>query len=138
MPTPTLSLHPCNLAVLVGCLSRDPRRVDLPSGAHLLQLDVTVRDGAGPAATVPVAWFDPPARSSRLVAGREVVVVGEVRRRFFRAGPALASRTEVVAARVEPTSAPAGVRRALRDAADRLGRAAEGDLRPFPEVADTA
>ena len=46
-------------------------------------------------------------------AGDEVVVVGRARRRFFRAGGATASRTEVVAAQVCPVRAPARVRAAL-------------------------
>jgi single-strand DNA-binding protein len=65
------------------------------------------------AESVPVAWFDPPAAASGLVAGDEVVVVGRVRRRFFRAGGATASRTEVVAAKVVPARSAAKVRAAL-------------------------
>jgi single-strand DNA-binding protein len=49
---------------------------------------------------VPVAWFDAPATGRDLAAGTDVVVVGSVRRRFFRAGDATQSRTEVVAERI--------------------------------------
>ena len=109
-----------NLVVLRGVLSRDPEVRELPSGDTLLALEVTVRPEADAGAdtppraeSVPVAWFDPPAAGRRLVAGDEVVVVGRARRRFFRAGGATASRTEVVAAQVCPVRAPARVRAAL-------------------------
>jgi single-strand DNA-binding protein len=67
-----------------------------------------------------VAWFDPPASAATFAAGDDVVVVGRVRRRFFRAGGATASRTEVVADRVVPARAKARVRSALAAALDPL------------------
>jgi single-strand DNA-binding protein len=107
-----------NLVVLRGVLSRDPEARELPSGDALVAYDVTVRpepaSGEGARAeSVPVAWFDPPAAATAMAAGDEVVVVGRVRRRFFRAGGATVSRTEVVAVRVVPARAPAKVRAAL-------------------------
>jgi single-strand DNA-binding protein len=118
-----------NLVVLRGTLSRDPEVRALPSGDAVAAFDVTIRpdpaDGrtAGPTAraeSVPVAWFDPPG-ASRLGAGDEVVVVGRVRRRFFRAGSSTASRTEVVAERVVPARSTAKVASALAPVAARLG-----------------
>jgi single-strand DNA-binding protein len=116
----TLSVPPpgTNLVVLRGVLSRDPEPRQLPSGDALVAYEVTVRPGAGSdgparAESVPVAWFDPPAAATALAAGDEVVVVGRIRRRFFRAGGATASRTEVVAANVVSVRAPARARRAL-------------------------
>jgi single-strand DNA-binding protein len=107
-----------NVVVLRGVLSRDPEARQLPSGDALVAYDVTVRpDATGAEApkaeSVPVAWFDPPSAATAMAAGDDVVVVGRVRRRFFRAGGATASRTEVVAARVVPARAPAKVRAAL-------------------------
>lgn len=90
-----------NLVVIRGRLARPAACQQLPSDAVLLRWELRV-DGAGEggrAETVPVVWFDPPAWSSALDAGEEVVVVGRVRRRFFRAGGATQSRTEVVAER---------------------------------------
>jgi single-strand DNA-binding protein len=117
---PSIAVPPVgtNLVVLRGVLSRDPEARELPSGDALVAYDVTVRPDpsvgeASRAESVPVAWFDPPAAASAMVAGDEVVVVGRVRRRFFRAGGATASRTEVVAARVVSARAPAKVRAAL-------------------------
>src|SRR5262245_64649841 len=93
-----------NIAVLRGTLSRDPVERTLPSGSRLVNYEVTVPDDAGgPADSAPVAWFDPPARLPAVTQGDEVVVLGRVRRRFFRtAAGVTASRTEVVAQRVVP------------------------------------
>ena len=103
-----------NLVVLRGTLSRAPELRSLPSGDSLVAYEVTVRPdadgGSVPRAeSVPVSWFEPPASAARLRAGDEVVVVGRVRRRFFRAGGATASRTEVVADRVLPARSRARV-----------------------------
>jgi single-strand DNA-binding protein len=99
-----------NLAILRGTLSSDPVERVLPSGSRLLTYEVTVpASGDAAAESVPVAWLDPPARVPALAAGDEVVVVGRVRRRFFRAGGATASRTEVVAEAVVPTRSAARV-----------------------------
>ena len=85
----------------------------------MLQLDLTTRDDAG-THSVPVAWFDPPTSAAGLEAGAEVVIVGTVRRRFFRAGGATQSRTEVVADRVVPARRTREVRRTLDQSAQRL------------------
>lgn len=94
-----------NVVLLCGALWRDPEERTLRSGTRLVSFEVTTREPERAAVTVPVAWFDPPAAAARLGAGSEVVVTGEVRRRFFRAGGATASRTEVVADRVSRASA---------------------------------
>jgi hypothetical protein len=78
-----------NIVILRGTLSSEPALRTLPSGSTLLSCEVTTRSPDGPARSVPVAWFDPPA-ASLLAVGTEVVVTGEVRRRFFRAGGATA------------------------------------------------
>jgi single-strand DNA-binding protein len=86
-----------NLVVVRGTLSSDPRHRVLPSGTALLSWEVTTAHAERANDTVPVVSFDPPKTAQTLQAGDEVVVVGSVRRRFFRAGGATASRTEVVA-----------------------------------------
>lgn len=105
-----------NIVVLQGRLSRPSDERVLGSGTRLVAYDVTV-DGpeGGRDETVPVVWLDPPA-SAALDRDTEVVVVGRVRRRFFRAGGATASRTEVVADTVVPA-------RQARRAASALDRA---------------
>jgi single-strand DNA-binding protein len=109
-----------NLTVLAGALSSDPRDLDLRSGTRLRRLEVTTRTGAG-AHSVPVAWFDPPPSAADLAAGDEVVVVGQVRRRYWGTPAGPRSQTEVVATSVVPASQRARVRRALSRAAEALG-----------------
>lgn len=104
-----------NVVVLHGTLSSTPVLRTLASGSVLASLEVTtVVDGAS--ASVPVAWFDPPAQLG-FDNGDEVVVTGLVRRRFFRSGGSTQSRTEVVASQVVAASkrrqARAAVARAL-------------------------
>ncbi len=86
-----------NVVILRGRLSRDPSTRTLPSGDDLVTLEVTIRPTSGPTETVPVAWPHAASRAERLSAGSDVLVTGRVRRRFFRAGGATASRTEVLA-----------------------------------------
>jgi single-strand DNA-binding protein len=109
-----------NVAIVQGRLSGPPRRRELPSGSVLVELDVTTRGETG-SSSVPVAWFEPESLAESLQAGDAVVVVGRVRRRFFRAAAATQSRTEVVAERVIPASRPARVARLLGEVAEALG-----------------
>ena len=103
-----------DVAVVTGTLSSDPTVVELASGSRLHRYEVTSRHPAG-TDTVPVVWFDP-ARPPALQAGDGVVVVGRVRRRFFRAGGATRSATEVVATSVGRTRATKRARQALETA----------------------
>jgi single-strand DNA-binding protein len=68
----------------------------LPSDQRLAQLQLTTRVD-GRAMSVPVSVIDPPAWLEGLEAGDEVVVLGSVRRRFFRAAGTTASRVEIEA-----------------------------------------
>jgi single-strand DNA-binding protein len=110
-----------NVAVLVGALTRPPELRALPSGEHVLSLELTVRPAQGPAESVPLAWFGAPPAAAAWPAGAELAVVGRVRRRFFRAGGATQSRTEVVVATAVPVRQGARARRAVADAVAALG-----------------
>ena len=88
-----------NVAILRGVCSSPADVRELPSGQTLAQLQVTTSVG-GRGTSVPVAVADPPAWVEDLDAGAEIVVVGHVRRRFFRAGGTTASRVEVPAEHV--------------------------------------
>jgi single-strand DNA-binding protein len=121
---PTTEAKMINLVVLEGELARPAQDRELPSGSRLLNLEVTIRPDGGAAETVPVVWFDAPAWATGLDAGAEVVVVGRVRRRFFRAGGATQSRTEVVAERVLQSTAVKRARAALVEAGAALEAAA--------------
>lgn len=118
----TLSLD--NLAVVRGTLPNEPQRRELSSGGAVVQFDVSTRlvaDGRAVSASVPVAWIDPPpAVLGAIGVGVEVVVVGTVRRRFFRVGGVTQSRTEVVADSVLPARRRKQVVAELQRAAERL------------------
>ena len=110
-----------NIAVVRGTLSSDPRIRELPSGSTLASLEITVRAEGQPAESVPVSWFDPgPAALDRCRAGTELVAVGRVRRRFYRAPGGTGSATEVVAEQVVPASSHVRGRRLLAAVAARL------------------
>jgi len=111
-----------NLAVVRGHLTSPPESRTLPSGRNLAVLQITTRPAAGGAISVPVAVWDPPAWLVALDTGAELVAVGSVRRRFFRAGAATASRVELEAALV----ARAGDRRRVDVAMRRIHTALEG------------
>lgn len=113
-----------NLAVVRGTLSGPPRRRQLPSGTVLAELDVTTRGEAG-SLSVPVCWFDPDAVIDRVGAGDAVVVVGSVRRRFFRNAGGTQSRTEVVARQVVPAGRARRIERLLAGCAAALSSPAD-------------
>lgn len=98
-------MSPVNLAVLCGTLSKAPEPRLLADGRTVWELDLTVRLEGRSAATVPVSWVAPSAgfEPGRWSPGEEVVVVGSVRRRFYRAGGATVSRTDVLADGVIPS-----------------------------------
>ena len=110
-----------NLAVVRGHLTIPPESRTLPSGRNLAVLQITTRPAAG-AISVPVAVWDPPAWLVALDTGAELVAVGSVRRRFFRAGATTASRVELEAALV----VRAGDRRRVEVAMRRIQTALEG------------
>lgn len=108
-----VSLDGINIVLLQGALSSDTRQRVLPSGAVLVSWEVTTRSDGAPAQSVPVVAFDPPKSSVALTSGTEVLVVGRIRRRFFRAGGATVSRTEVEALRICALRRGAQARRAM-------------------------
>ena len=85
-----------NVVLLRGRVSSEPRLRELPSGSAIVNLEVTTLvDEVSVSVPVVVA-----AATVECAAGDEIVVVGTVRRRFFRAGGATQSRTEVLADKV--------------------------------------
>ena len=85
-----------NVVLLRGRVSSEPRLRELPSGSAIVNLEVTTLVDER-SVSVPVVVE---AATVECAAGDEVVVVGTVRRRFFRAGGATQSRTEVLADKV--------------------------------------
>lgn len=113
----------CNLSVIVGQLITEPVRRTLPGGTALLSFSLTVRRTGAATTSVPLVWYDPPKRTLRWQLDDELIVLGSVVRRFYRAGGITASRTEVVVERAEVTRRRAATRRiaqAAFDQADRL------------------
>lgn len=111
-----------NISVVRGFLSRSPDERILPSGDRMVSLEVSVRRPNHPTESVPVSWPDAPKNVSMLEPGTEVLVLGRVRRRFFRAAGFTQSRTEVVAESVVPVRHPKKVRTVLDRAVQRLIR----------------
>jgi single-strand DNA-binding protein len=95
-PAPEPERDGVNLAVVRGTVSSPPEVRVLPSEAVLAQLQVSTRLEEE-TLSMPVAVWNPAAWVQELEPGDEVVLVGRVRRRFFRAGGAPASRVEVEA-----------------------------------------
>lgn len=101
---------------LVGRLAAEPERRELPSGDVLVSFRVVVtrppaarRRGGRRPPTVDAldcaAWRADVQRAlARLDAGDIVEVHGSLRRRFWRAGPAAVSRSEVEVVRIKRLS----------------------------------
>ena len=117
-----------NVVVLRGRLTRPAALRSLPSGDQLVALEVSIQREGERADTAPVVWPDAPAAATALDVDQEVVVVGRVRRRFFRAGGSTQSRTEVVADAVVPAGQVRRAKAAVAKALARLDE--EGQQRP--------
>ena len=114
-----------NVVVLVGRLARPAQLRSLPSGDSLVEYQLTVPAAEGRRAeSVPVVWEKAPASAADLDTDTPVVVVGRVRRRFFRAGARTESRTEVVAEAVIPARLAKRVKAVLAGAGERIAEAA--------------
>ena len=101
-----------NIVVLQGTLSKEPLERTLPSGANVMSWDVATETEAG-RRTVPVQWDEPSKRVCAYSEGDEVIVLGEIRRRFYRAGGSTSASTEVLGAEVAKPSQKATVARML-------------------------
>lgn len=109
-----------NLGCVVGTLSSTPEIRALASGSALAVLQVTTRPPDGPAVSVPVSLVDPPAWVATLDTGDDVVAIGTIRRRFFRAGGTTASRVELDASALARWSDRRARRRIARSVATTL------------------
>lgn len=111
-----------NLVVLLGEVTGAPELRELESGRRLAALAIRSRGSDGHATSVPVTVWEPAAWVEDLAPGTEVVVVGGVRRRFFRtATGSSATRVDVEAAFI----GRAGQRRQLDGAMRRVEAALE-------------
>ena len=111
-----------NLAVVIGALSKSPEARMLPDGSTVWELDVTSSPDGQRSSSVPVSWVvSGGVEPGRWPPGEELFVCGRVRRRFYRAGGATGSRTDLLADIVVPTRQRKRVAALLADAAARLG-----------------
>lgn len=121
-----------NMAIVIGNLAKPVEVRNLSSGVSIANFDLVVPQIDGTPDTVPVALFEPPDEALQWAAGEALVVVGRVRRRFFRAGPSTQSRTEVVAENVVPLSEHEGARMALANVRPVIAGALEELQSPGP------
>ena len=98
-----------NHAVLVGEVTSELVTRDLADETTVSTFDLTTSTPQG-RMSVPVSVEGVP---SVVEVGAQVCVIGLVRRRFFRSGPSVASRTEVVAHVICPVRRRAQVRKAI-------------------------
>ena len=117
-----MELPDTNLVVLAGRISADPLITELPSGSVVYSWSVNIAASDGPAISVPIVAFDPPAALRAKGAAAPVVVTGHVKRRFFRSRGATQSRTEVVVAKMVSATAPGRVASTLAAARKVLDR----------------
>jgi single-strand DNA-binding protein len=111
-----------NVAIVRGACSSPPEVRVLPSDQRLAQLQITTRIG-GRAMSVPVSVLAPATWVEALDTGDEVVVLGSVRRRFFRAGGSTASRVEIeadVVCRARDQRRSRGLRRRIEELLEAL------------------
>jgi single-strand DNA-binding protein len=105
-----------NVCILQGRLTRPPEHRVVGDGRSLVTYEVAVDRPDGGPESVPVVWEGAPAVAVDLDVDARVVVVGRVRRRWFRSGGATQSRTEVVAEGVVPQRATKRVATLVGDA----------------------
>lgn len=108
--TPTPPAVAGNLALVAGQLATEPEFRVLPGGTELLSFSLTVRQPGEATTSVPLTWFDPPRRTRRWKVGAQVVAVGRVVRRFYKAGAITGSRTDVVVHQAEAATRKARAR----------------------------
>lgn len=118
-----------NVVVVEGVVARAPQARVSATGGRSIAFEVTSRRAGEQADAVPVVWIDPPARSTVVQEGASVVVLGRVRRRWFRAGGGTQSRTEVLADDVVARRAPKR-RQAIVDRAVGMLDAGPSNVRP--------
>jgi single-strand DNA-binding protein len=105
-----------NIAIVQGLLTSPPRERTLASGDTLISYEIRSVEADESKLTVPVSWISP-SRPPAVDVGDEVVAIGVVRRRFFRAGGATQSRTEIAAELVARPGSKR-VRQAMRRAVE--------------------
>lgn len=97
-----------NVVVLAGTVAADPVERRMPSGDEVTEFRLSVPDGGKRLLPLPVAaWHrDVGKRALEGIAkGDEVLVHGQLVRRFYRSGAGARSLTEVVATGIKKLDA---------------------------------
>ena len=105
-----------NTVVLVGEVTTPLVSRSLSNGSIASSFDVATHTDEG-RLSVPVSIE---GESDVVVVGSQVCILGAVRRRFFRAGGSVTSRTEVIARSVIPVRRKAQIRKALQETMENL------------------
>jgi single-strand DNA-binding protein len=126
-----------NLAIIIGSLAKPVEVRSLPNGTSVASFDLQVLRTDESPETVPVTLSEMHEPLTDWAVDQQLLVIGRVRRRFFRVGGVIQSRTEVVAGRVFPLHG-AGAIKALADAGstldivmEDLGQALPGDFKVY-------
>jgi single-strand DNA-binding protein len=100
-----------NVVVLAGTVAADPVERRMPSGDAVTELRLSVPEAGKRLLPLPVAvWHDAVGKTSVQAIGKgdDVLVYGQLARRFYRSGAGARSLTEVVATgikKLEPADA---------------------------------
>lgn len=106
-----------NLVVVRGACSGPPELRELPSGRRLAAVSVRTPGPDGRTTSVPVTVWEPAVWVEDLTEGADLIVVGAVRRRFFRTGAGgAAARVDVEAVYIGRANRRRDVDAALRRA----------------------
>lgn len=108
-----------NIVVLRGTLAAEPMERTLSTGVNVMDWDVITETDQG-RRHVPVQWTDPSRQVCDYSPGDAVVLLGQVRQRFFRAGERTVARTEVLGAEVAKPTQKVRVARILEQATNAL------------------
>jgi hypothetical protein len=101
-----------NVVVIRGVVLNTPVERVLGSGEYATSFDVVTESDEG-RLTVPVNWVT--TVKTLLQEGEDVMVSGSVRRRFYRAGGSVQSRTEVLAKQVLNMRRKVAVKKSLTE-----------------------
>ncbi|MEW6060274.1 MAG: single-stranded DNA-binding protein [Actinomycetota bacterium] len=99
-----------NVVVLAGTVAADPVERRMPSGDEVTELRLSVPEAGKRLLPLPIAvWHKTVGRRAvkEIAKGDDVLVFGQLARRFYRSGAGARSLTEVVATgirRIDPAS----------------------------------
>ena len=123
-----------NSAILIGTLNSPASNRLLPSGLRVTEFELNVARPGERQDVIPVVFNDAPASLTSLDVDASVLVVGRVRRRFFRSADHIQSRTEVLAESVTLTRHRKRACRVLGEAVAGLELAIEDRIAPMSQV----